>query len=97
MKFRNLVLALTTAALLPAPAYADEESYFIDFASCNESVQIVASFERDLNQVPVAPQGTQGMSRGGDTDPLDAIDIVLRAQTPAVHASEPRNGISRNS
>jgi len=73
MKLRYFTLALTTAALLPTLAFAGDNMDAIS-----------ASFDRDLNReikVEYVP------SAGAITDPLDAINIALRAEPDQVLAS----------
>ena len=84
MKLRSLALALTTATLLPAFAYACDSTDAIrasfdrafdhesaaSIASCKAPDQILASFERELYHEPAAFEIAL-VSK--ENDPLDAI------------------------
>jgi len=77
MKLRYLALALTTAALLPSFAYAGDNMDAIS-----------ASFDRDLNrefEVRYLPATVT------DADPLDVINVALRAGPDPVLASFERD------
>ncbi|MFZ5522463.1 MAG: hypothetical protein ACOY9D_00030 [Pseudomonadota bacterium] len=77
MKLRNLVLTLTMAALLPGFTYAGDSTDAVS-----------ASFERDLNHefaVSYVPATV------ADADPLDAINVALRAGPDPVLASFERD------
>jgi len=75
MKLRNFALTLTSAALLPAFAYAGTDA-------------VVASFERDLNRDPVTIATV--VAQAG-ADPLDSINNTLNQGTDAVAASFERD------
>jgi len=73
MKLRYFTIALTTAALLPTLAFAGDNMDAIS-----------ASFDRDLNRefaVEYVP------SAEAINDPLDAINVALRAEPDQVLAS----------
>lgn len=77
MKLRNLALTLTAAALLPAFAYASSNTDAIS-----------ASFDRDLNRefsVRYVPAAVT------NADPLDMINVTLRAGPDPVLASFERD------
>lgn len=77
MKLRNLALTLTAAALLPAFAYAGDNTDVIS-----------ASFERDLNRefsVRYVPATVT------DADPMDVVNVALRAGPDPVLASFERD------
>jgi len=77
MKLRNLALTLAAAVFLPTFAYAGDNTDAIS-----------TSFDRDINRefsaryVPVTVT---------DADPLDAINVMLRAGPDPVHASFERD------
>lgn len=73
MKLRNLALALSTAALLPAFAYAVDNSGAIS-----------ASFDRDLNREYSARYVPATVTAA---DSLDVINVALRAGPDQVLAS----------
>ncbi|MEO8332662.1 MAG: hypothetical protein ABI479_09525 [Gallionella sp.] len=77
MKPRYLALALTAAVLLPTFAYADDDTDAIS-----------ASFDRDLTreiEVRYLP------ATATDADPLDVINVALRASPDPVLASFERD------
>jgi len=77
MKLRNLALTLVAAVFLPTFAFAGDNTDAIS-----------ASFDRDLNREFSARYVPAAVT---DADPLDAINVMLRAGPDPVHASFERD------